>query len=165
MVIIQGGSVEYRKTKGRQGRSMMSVLYKLVSRRKGSVLIISTFVIALVSALVIGILQINMSEIRLTQHRVYASQALALAEAGLNAALAQIRWDRNWTDGFQDEILAGEEKFGGGDYDVDVNSDNLTISAAVTSWQGYTSTIEAQITVSDGNSPYIIRIDNMKVNE
>jgi hypothetical protein len=67
-------------------------------------------VIALVSALVIGILQINMSEIRLTQHRVYASQTLALAEAGLNAALAQIRWDRNWTDGFQDEILAGEEK-------------------------------------------------------
>lgn len=163
--MIQGESVEYQKTESRQGRVIMGVLRKLVSRRKGSVLIISTFVIALVSALVIGILQVNMSELRLTQHRVYASQARALAEAGLNAALAQIRWDRNWTDGFQDEILAGEEKFGGGDYDVDVNSDNLTISAAVTSWQGYTATIEAQITVSDGNSPYIIRIDNLKVNE
>ncbi len=157
--------MKYRKTDSRREKPMMELLHRLVSHRKGSVLVMSVFVIALVSALVIGILQINMSEIRLTQHRVYASQARALAEAGLNAALAQIRWDRNWTDGFQDEILAGEEKFGGGDYDVDVNSDNLTISAAVTSWQGYTATIEAQITVSDGNSPYIIRIDNLKVNE
>lgn len=144
---------------------MIDLLHRLVSRKKGSVLVMSVFVIALVSALVIGILQINMSEIRLTQHRVYASQARALAEAGLNAALAEIRWDRTWTKGFQNKIMSGGEKFGGGDYDVDVNSDNLTISAAVTSWQGYTSTIEAQITVSDGNSPYIIRIDNMKVNE
>jgi hypothetical protein len=144
---------------------MIDLLHRLVSQKKGSVLVMSVFVIALVSALVIGILQINMSEIRLTQHRVYASQALALAEAGLNAALAQIRWDRTWTAGFQDEILGGEERFGGGEYDVDVNSNNLTISAAVTSWQGYTATIEAQITVSDGNSPYIIRIDNIKMNE
>jgi hypothetical protein len=144
---------------------MMDLLHRLVSRKKGSVLVMSVFVIALVSALVIGILQINMSEIRLTQHRVYASQALGLAEAGLNAALAQIRWDPNWTDGFQDEILGGEERFGGGEYDVDVNSDNLTISAAVTSWQGYTATIEAQITVSGGSSPHVIRIDNIKMNE
>jgi hypothetical protein len=157
--------VEYYKAESRRANPMVKLLHRLVSRKKGSVLIMSVFVIALVSALVIGILQINMSEIRLTQHRIYASQTLALAEAGLNAALAKIRWDPAWADGFQDEVLAGEEKFGGGEYDVDVNSNNLTISAAVASWQGYTATIEAQITVSDGNSPHVIRIDNIKMNE
>lgn len=157
--------MEYYKAESRRANPMVKLLHRLVSRKKGSVLIMSVFVIALVSALVIGILQINMSEIRLTQHRIYASQTLALAEAGLNAALAKIRWDPAWADGFQDEVLAGEEKFGGGEYDVDVNSNNLTISAAVASWQGYTATIEAQITVSDGNSPHVIRIDNIKMNE
>lgn len=157
--------MEYYKAESRRANPMVKLLHRLVSRKKGSVLIMSVFVIALVSALVIGILQINMSEIRLTQHRIYASQTLALAEAGLNAALAKIRWDPAWADGFQDEVLAGEEKFGGGEYDVDVNSNNLTISATVASWQGYTATIEAQITVSDGNSPHVIRIDNIKMNE
>ena len=55
--------MEYRKTDSRRGKPMMDLLHRLVSRKKGSVLIISTFVIALVSALVIGILQINMEEI------------------------------------------------------------------------------------------------------
>jgi len=131
----------------------------------GSVLVMAVFVIALVSALVIGILQINMEEIWLTQHRLYAAQATAVAEAGLNDALAQIRQDVSWTDGFSNKALAAEGGFEGGHYSVDVNSNTLTVTADTNAWVGYTATLEAQITVSDGNSPHIIRIDNVKANE
>jgi Tfp pilus assembly protein PilX len=134
-------------------------------RKNASVLVMSVFVIALVSVLVIGILQINMSEVWLTQHRVNATQAKAVAEAGLNDALAQIRQNRNWSAGFVDKELAAEEDFAGGQYTVDVNSNIITVTASTDEWQGYTASLEAQITVSDGNSPYIIRIDDVKLNE
>lgn len=124
----------------------------------------SVFVIAMLSTLVMGILQMNSSEIQLMQSRVYASQAIAVAQAGLNAAMAQIRNDPNWIAGFQDEQVDSEVKFRGGSYDVVVNGNTLSVTAIVDSWQGYTSTIEAQITVST-ESPYIIRIDNIKINE
>ncbi|MHC4363927.1 MAG: hypothetical protein ACYSTJ_00485 [Planctomycetota bacterium] len=131
----------------------------------GSVLVMAIFVIALVSALVIGILQINMEEIWLTQHRLYAAQATAVAEAGLNDALAQIRQDANWTAGFSNKALPAEAGFEGGRYSVDVNSNTLTVTADTNAWVGYAATLEAQITVSDGNSPHIIRVDNVKANE
>jgi type II secretory pathway component PulK len=137
----------------------------MTSEKKGSVLIMSVFVIALLSALVIGILQINMSEIRLTQHRVYASQALAVAEAGLNDAMSELRNDSTWTAGFQDKVLSGEERFGGGEYTVDGNSNSITVTATVDEWDSYTSTLVAQISTTDGNSPHIIRVDDIKVNE
>lgn len=133
-------------------------------RKNASTLVMSVFVIAMLSTLVMGILQMNSSEIQLMQSRVYASQAIAVAQAGLNAAMAQIRNDPNWIAGFQDEQVDSEVKFRGGSYDVVVNGNTLSVTAIVDSWQGYTSTIEAQITVST-ESPYIIRIDNIKINE
>ena len=134
-------------------------------RAKGSVLVMSVFVIIMVSALVIGILQINLSEVWLTQHRINAAQARAVAEGGLNDALAQIRQDPNWTDGFADKELTAEEDFAGGQYTVDVNSNTITVTGSTNEWEGYTAALEAQITVSDGNTPHIIRIDSLKVNE
>lgn len=156
--------MKYCKTQGKQQGAALGKHERLSSRR-ASVLVMSVFVIALVSALVIGILQINMSEVWLTQHRVNAAQAKAVAEAGMNDALAQIRQDCNWTTGFVDKELAAEEDFAGGQYTVDVNSNIITVTAGTNEWQGYTASLEAQITVSDGNSPYIIRVDDMKLNE
>jgi Tfp pilus assembly protein PilX len=162
---MRGKKVEYWKTRSRARCPMRPAGRKMASEKKGSVLIMSVFVIALLSALVIGILQINMSEIRLTQHRVYASQALAVAEAGLNDAMSEIRNDSTWTAGFKGKAFSGEERFGGGEYTVDGNNHSITVTATVDEWDGYTSTLEAQISTTDGNSPHIIRIDDIKVNE
>jgi len=134
-------------------------------RAKGSVLVISVFVIIMVSTLVIGILQINLSEIWLTQHRVNAAQARAVAEAGLNKALAKIRVDPNGTTSdFTGTLPAGGD-FVGGQYSVDVNGTTITVTADTNEWEGYRATVEAQITVSGGSVPHIIRIDSLKVNE
>lgn len=137
---------------------------KLKLTKKGSVLVITVFVIAMLSTLIAGMLQMDISEIQLAQHRVYAAQAQALAEAALNEAMAEIRQDSSWTTGFDDKQMSAETKFGGGQYSVDVNDTTLSITASVTSWDGYTATMEAEVTVG-ATSPHIIRIDSLKINE
>jgi type II secretory pathway pseudopilin PulG len=147
-------------------------------KEKGSLLIITIFVIALLSTVTIGILQMNTSEIKLMQNQVYAAQALALAEAGLNKAFAQIRSDPTWRQSVptatQLQTLqqdwqygtkpSGADDFGGGFYLIGYDGSKLLVIAGVNSWHGYTAIIEAQVTVSS-SSPHIIRIDNLKVNE
>ncbi len=138
-------------------------------RNKGSILVISVFVVILVSALVIGILQINLSEVWLTQHRVNAAQARAVAEAGLNDAFARIRVDANGTTADFTGTVPAEGDFAGGQYsvdvNVDVNNDIITVTADTNEWEGYRATLEAQITVSSGSTPHIIRVDSLKANE
>ena len=63
----------------------------------GSVLLIAIFVTALLSAVVIGILQMNTEEMQLMLNQIYAAEALATAEAGLNDAFAELRADSSWT--------------------------------------------------------------------
>ncbi len=126
----------------------------------GSVLLMTVFVIALLAALVMGILQMNTEEIQLVRNQIYAAHALAIAEAGLNEAFSEIRADDDWDDGFDDKPFAG------GSYDVDVDGDlpNLTIESEGTSSQGFVARVAADITVGT-SSPYIIRIDELRINE
>jgi len=133
---------------------------KTRQNNNGSVLLITIFAIALLSALVMGMLQMNTEEIQLMQNHVWAVQALAVAEAGLNDALAQIRIDSNWDDGFENK------PFDGGSYTVTVTGalPNLTIESTGTSAQGFVARVEADVTVSS-SSPYIIRIDSLRINE
>ena len=144
----------------------------------GSILLITVFAIAMLSTLVVGILEANTSEIQLVQNQLYAAQALALAEAGLNKAMAQIRNDPTWTQhipsvtqigDYKDTWVTGSlpanaEEFGDGYYTLGFDGGRLVITAGVKSWRGYTAIIEAQVTISPG-VPHIIRIDNLKVNE
>ena len=129
-------------------------------RDQGSVMLIAVFVIALLSALVAGILQLNTEEIQLMQNHVYASQALAVAEAGLNDALSEIRVDDEWDDGFTNE------SFGSHSYTVDVSGSppDLTIESEGTSSQGFVARLEADITVGT-TAPFLIRIEVLRINE
>jgi type II secretory pathway component PulK len=120
------------------------------------VFLITILVIALLSALVMGMLQMNTEEIQLVRNHIYAVQALAIAEAGLNDALSEIRSNSSWTTGFTDKA------FNGGSYTVDVN--DSTITSTGTSSQSFVAKVEADITVGT-SSPYVIRIDNFRINE
>jgi Tfp pilus assembly protein PilX len=125
-------------------------------RYRGSVLLLAIFVIALLGALAIGMLQISTEEIQIVRNQICAAEALATAEAGLNDAFSQLRTDSSWNAGFVDKA------FNGGSYTVDVN--NLTITSTGTSTQGFVGRVEADITIGSA-SPYIIRIDNLRINE
>ena len=130
------------------------------TKKDGSVFLIIVFVVALLAVVTIGILQLNTEEIQLMQNQVYAAEALATAEAGLNDAFAEIRNDLNWTEGFFDK------GFNDGTYTVAVTGTlpNRTIVSTGTSSQSFTSRIKANITIGT-NSPYVIRIDNLRINE
>jgi hypothetical protein len=124
-------------------------------RNNGSVLLMTVFVIALLSALVMGMLQMTTEEIQLMQNQVWAAQALATAEAGLNDALARIRLGN-------DPNISGEP-FNDGLYTVVV--DGSTITSTGTSAQDFVARVQADITVGGSGPPYIIRIDNLRINE
>lgn len=123
-------------------------------------MLVAIFAIALLSTLVIGMLQMNIEEIQLMQNQVYAIQATTLAEAGLNDAFNELRTNSGWTIGFTDK------PFTGGLYTVTVEGalPTLTVESVGTSSQGFAARVTADITVGD-TSPYVIRVDNLRVNE
>jgi type II secretory pathway component PulK len=125
----------------------------------GSVLLLAIFATALLSAITIGILQMNTEEIQLMRNQIYAAEAQAIAEAGLNDAFAEIRV----IDTFNNDY---NKSFAGGSYSVDITSNlpNVTVKSTGTSSQGFVARIEADVTVGS-TSPYIIRIDSLRINE
>lgn len=127
---------------------------------KGSVFLVVVFAIALLSALTIGILQMTTEEIQVLRNQIYAADALAIAEAGLNDAFSELRVDPNWADGFQGKT------FNDGSYTVGVSGSlpSLTIESTGTSGQSFVAKVEADITVGT-SSPYIIQINNLRINE
>lgn len=129
-------------------------------RNNGSVLLITIFVVALLSAITIGILQINTEEIQLMRNQIRAAEALATTEAGLNDAFAEIRVDSTWTTGFTNKAFNDDS------YTVTVTGSlpNLTITSTGTSSQGFVAKVEADITVGS-SSPYVIRIDSVRINK
>ncbi|MHC4337913.1 MAG: hypothetical protein ACYSTG_08220 [Planctomycetota bacterium] len=129
-------------------------------RNSGSAFLLVVFVTALLAVLVAGMLQMNTEEIQVMRNQIYAAEALATAEAGLNDAFAEIRADDEWDAGFDDKTFAG------GSYDVDVEGDlpNLTIVSEGTSSQGFVARVAADITVGS-TAPYAIRIDNFRIND
>ena len=133
---------------------------KIRQKNNGSVLLITIFVIALLSALVMGMAQMNTEEIQLMRNQIFAAYALATAEAGLNDAFSEIRADPNWADGFTDKA------FNGGSYTVTVTGSlpNRIVTSTGTSSEGFVAKVEANVTISS-SSPYIIRIDNLRINE
>ncbi|MHC4103602.1 MAG: hypothetical protein ACYSR9_01575 [Planctomycetota bacterium] len=126
----------------------------------GSVLLITIFATVLLSAITIGILQINTEEIQLMRNQIYAVEAKATAEAGLNDAFSELRLDSSWNSGFSSKA------YNGGSYTVAVSGTlpDLTITSTGTSAQGFVNRVEADISVGS-SSPYIIRIDSLRINE
>ena len=127
---------------------------------KGSVILLSIFTIALMSTLVIGMVQMVTEEVQLAQNHIYAAQAIATAEAGLNDAFYELRSDSSWNTGFTGKA------FGGSSYSVTVAGTlpNLTIESIGTSAQSFMAKIAADVTVG-ASAPYIIRIDESRLNE
>ena len=123
-------------------------------------LLIAIFTVALLSAITIGILQINTEEIQVMRNHIYATEALAIAEAGLNDALAEIRVLDTFDNGYN-------KPFAGGTYLTDIQSNlpNVTIESTGTSSQGFVARVEADITVGTSGPPYVIIIDALRINE
>ena len=115
------------------------------------------FIVALLGSIIMGMLQINTEEIQIMRNHIYAAQALVVAEAGLEDAVAQLRDDLSWDAGFTNKA------FDDGQYTVTV--DDTEITSVATSSQGYVAKVTAMVTVTGSSSPYVVRIDSMTVNK
>jgi Tfp pilus assembly protein PilX len=130
---------------------------KCMTKKDGSVLIVVIFAIAILTAFVAGILQLNAEQIQLMKNEVFSAQAMAIAEAGLADAFSRIR--------SSPVPVNFNSSFGGGSYTVTVTgSPPDTVSSTGTSPQGFVARVEADITVGS-TSPYVIRINNLRINE
>ena len=122
------------------------------TRNNGSALLLTVFAVAVLAVFTIGILQINTEEIQIVRNQIYAVQALATAEAGLNDAFAQLRSDSGWTSGFADK------DFSGNSYTVTVAGSypNITVTSTGLTTQGYTARMVADVTLG-AQSPYVVQ--------
>ena len=133
---------------------------KAQTRHKGSVILIAVFAIALLATLVMGMLQMNTEELQLMHNHICSAQAQATAEAGLNDAFSEIRDDDEWDTGFTDK------SFNDDSYTVTVSGTlpNLTLISTGTTSDSFVCRIESDVTVGT-TSPYVIRIDSLRINE
>jgi hypothetical protein len=142
-------------------------------KNNGSVFLMTIFAIAFLAVLVSGMLQITTEEIQLMRNHIYSAQALAVAEAGLNAAFAQIRegngCDVDFEFGDVEDGL-GDISFAEGSYSIQTydyagsGSSSLIIVSEGTSSQGFVARVQADVSISS-SCPYVIRIDNYRINE
>jgi type II secretory pathway component PulK len=131
---------------------------KVELKNDGVALLIVVFVIALLAAVAIGMLQLNTEDIQLVQNQINAAQAIATAEAGLNDALSRIRLSGD------PNTSISSTSFNGGSYTVTGGS---TITSTGTTAQGFVAKVGADVTVGHrGTDPnIIIRIDKFRINE
>jgi Tfp pilus assembly protein PilX len=132
-------------------------LMKTEMRNNGVVFLIVVFAIVLIATITMGILVMTTEEVQLMQNQLYAAEAICTAEAGLNDAFARIRTNP--------VAVSFSNSFNGGTYNVNVTGTPPTqITSFATSSQGYDANVVADITVGT-SAPYIIRIDNLRINE
>jgi len=129
------------------------------TRTRGSVLLLVVFVVALLATMVMGMLEINTEEIQVMQNNVYAAEAQATAEAGLEDALKELRDDKTWHTGFP---FPGTP-FNGGSYTVTVGGG--TVTSVGTTSRGYTARVEADYHATGSSTPYAITIEALRINE
>ena len=129
-------------------------------KHNGTVLLMTVFIVALMSAVVIGILQMTTEQIQLMRNHICAAEALATAQAGLNDAFAEIRFGSSWATGFTGKA------FNGGSYTVAVSGSlpNVTIESTGTSAQGYIAQVDVDTTIGT-SSPYTVTINELRINE
>jgi hypothetical protein len=126
------------------------------SSEAGSVLLVVVLLVALLAAVVMGHLQINTEEIQLVQNQTGGAEALAIAEAGLNDALARLRQDPGWQTGLADIPFAA------GSYSVAVEGSTVTSTATTT--RGFVARIQADVTKAPGGAPGAVQIDRLRIN-
>jgi Tfp pilus assembly protein PilX len=131
---------------------------KIQTKNNGSVFLIVVFAIALMATITMGIMVMTTEELQLMQNQLYAVEAMATAEAGLNDAFSRIRTTPSAT--------SFTNTFNGGTYGVTVTGTPPTkITSFATSSQGYDANVVADVTIGSSEPNHIIRIDKLRINE
>ena len=131
-------------------------IIKRNDNQSGSALLMTVFIIALLSIVVSGMLNVFSSDILIMQNHVDGAEAKMMGMAGLNDAFYELRQDREWDDGFTNKA------FNGGTYSVDINNDEISVVG--TTEKGFSASLVSEVTIGTMGPPYTIRQDSLLVN-
>lgn len=140
-------------------RMRKSVSAKKKTSGSGSVLLIVVFLLSLTAALVIGMLHLTTEELLQVKNQQEMARAFAVAEAGLNEAIAAIRQDISWNSGFSNQPFFEDA------YTVSVTGTPplLTIDSTGITAAGYRTLLRAEIQAGLA-VPHPVQIRSLRVN-
>jgi cytochrome c biogenesis factor len=125
-------------------------------RRTGAVLLVVVFLVAFAALLVGGLLHALASDLQIVNNDLTSTQALYVADAGIEDAIAALRADYTWAAGFaQKAFPAGSSSH----YTVAVANTHPTVvltSTGVVS--GYQRKVEVEIAISETSPPYPVLV-------
>lgn len=123
--------------------------------RRGSVLLVTVFLIAFSALLVGGLLHSLTSDLQILKNHLYSTKALYVADAGIEDAIAALRSDYTWDAGFtQKAFPAGSSSY----YTVTVVNTHPTVVLTSTGVvAGFERKIEAKVVIAETSAPYPMR--------
>lgn len=138
----------------RTGRGESEIQYSrrmlgATHRPRGAALLICIFTMLIMSSLVVLVLEVGTTEMAITRNTLSLSMALYAADAGVQHALAMLRADRTWRNGFPAPGV--EFPPGSGSWYVVTVADGASGEVIVTSTGtvgGLSKTVRATITVA-----------------
>lgn len=123
-----------------------------IKNRRGAILLMTVFIIALGAILIIGFLQLSLADLQIVRNHHYSLRALYIAEAGVEDAMYELTQDKNWNDGFTNKAFAGET------YTVTItaiDSKTKVIDSAGTVDGSFQRHLEVQVSISGSDPPVI----------
>jgi type II secretory pathway component PulK len=127
---------------------------------QGSVLVMTTFVIALLSILLTGMMVLLSAEIQLASQDAWARQAGFVAETAIAESMYQLTVNDTWDTGFNNESFGDNQHYSAS---IINTSPQVTIRA-IGSANGISREIEAVIAIVKETSPnqFALRVDSWK---
>lgn len=123
-----------------------------IKNRRGAILLMTVFIIALGAALIIGFLQVSTTDLQIVRNTQYSTRALYIADAGIEDALYELDQSSLWNAGFSNKSFAGDS------YTVTIVNNHPSpsiidsISTVAGSFQRH---IQVQTTIQGSNPPSI----------
>ena len=113
-------------------------------KRRGAVLLIVLFLMALTAPLVAMLLDTHTTQIRCVHNHIEGTAALYVAEAGVQDAIAELLANPSWRTGFVDKPFPADL---GHTYTVTVADDGgeVVVTSTATTTGGYTKTVTVRL--------------------
>ena len=138
------------------GKRKARRIRKAAGDERGAVLLLVVFLVAFSSLLVGTFLRSLTTDLQITSNLLSSTRALHVAEAGVEQAIASLRADSSWSDGFdQVDFPAGS----GDRYSVAV--DNQAAGVVITSTgvvNGFVRRLEVKVFVAGAAAPFPLRV-------
>jgi len=81
---------------------------QLTTKKRGAVLLMAVFIIAIGAVLIIGFLELSLADLEIVRNHHYSTRALYIADAGIEDALYELGQSSSWNAGFTNKAFAGE---------------------------------------------------------